>query len=131
MKATTDEVSKKEVIGTSQTRPLDTLMARLKSGEAKIGVVGLGYVGLPLAVEMANSGYSVTGIDINPMHVSKINSKTSPIADISDETLAQVLDKQEFAAISEISAIADHDASIVCVPTPLTKTKTPDFVGLT
>ena len=127
MKATTDEVSKKEVIGTSQTRPLDTLMARLKSGEAKIGVVGLGYVGLPLAVEMANSGYSVTGIDINPMHVSKINSKTSPIADISDETLAQVLDKQEFAAISEISAIADHDAIIVCVPTPLTKMKTPDL----
>ncbi len=100
---------------------------RLASGQANIMVVGLGYVGLPLAVAMASAGLKVTGIDIDSVHVAQINSMKSPIADVADEQLAEAIEGHGFQATEELGSIEGADAVIVCVPTPLTKMKTPDL----
>src|ERR1035438_10405284 len=93
---------------------------------AKVGVIGLGYVGLPLAVEFANAGFAVTGIDVLPAKVGEINSGRSYIQDVSPETVRRHVDSGSLRATMNFSVIAELDTINISVPTPLRKTKDPD-----
>ena len=93
----------------------------------KVTVVGQGYVGLPLALALSDYGYFVTGYDIDPEKVSMINQGISPIEDIENEHLLDLIVKGNYRASSEKDAISNSDIYIVCVPTPITKNKEPDL----
>ena len=103
------------------------LKKKIKTNKAKIGIVGLGYVGLPLAIEFAKAGFSVTGIDIDEHRVKQVNSGKSYITDIKDSDIKSILHKKRFHAVADFSVVKDLDAIIICVPTPLRKTKEPDI----
>jgi len=95
-------------------------------GNNKLAVIGLGYVGLPLAAEFAKNGIDTIGIDVDEKKIEKINKGESYIADISSERLAAVVMQGSLTATTEISAVEDTDSIIICVPTPVTVHKTPD-----
>ncbi|MNO64878.1 UDP-N-acetyl-D-glucosamine 6-dehydrogenase [compost metagenome] len=103
-----------------------TLLDAIETKNAVLGVVGLGYVGLPLAVEMVKQGFRVVGIDLDPVKINKINQGDSYIHDISSETLAQVVQTGRFKATDDYSSIRDIDAISICVPTPLSENQDPD-----
>src|SRR5437764_2091268 len=92
---------------------------RLKSKTARFGVIGLGYVGLPLALTLSESGFNVTGIDIDTNRVDAILAGRSYITDISDEELRNATLDRRFAATTDLSEIRKLDAVSICVPTPL------------
>jgi len=102
------------------------LLERIRSKEATIGVIGLGYVGLPLAVEFAKQGFSVTGIERNPDRVATVNRGENYIPDVLIDDLASVVEAGRLRATQDFSVIAESDAMLVCVPTPLDKNKQPD-----
>ncbi|MDF1545358.1 MAG: nucleotide sugar dehydrogenase [bacterium] len=102
------------------------LIAKIKDRTAKVGVVGLGYVGLPLSVELANEGFKVTGFDIAASKVKLLNSGKSDIDDISDAAVAGIVKSGNFKATTSPDALIDMDTISICVPTPLSKTKDPD-----
>lgn len=102
------------------------LKQKLQNQTAKIGIVGLGYVGLPLAVEFAKRGFAVTGIDVNPDKVRKINRGESFIHDIDAQLLRDLVKRKVFTATKDFSRLADLDCISICVPTPLNKSKDPD-----
>ena len=112
-------------------RQKETLFARLKrrikDGDAVLSVIGLGYVGLPLAVEMAKVGFRVHGIDVNPRKVSMVNKGKSYIQDVSSEDLRSVVRSGKLTATTDFSVLKKCDAIDICVPTPLRKTKDPDI----
>ena len=93
----------------------------------KISIIGLGYVGLPLSVAAANSGFQVTGIDINQVRVNLINKGNSTLEDITDEVVSDLVKKEKILATTEFSRINDSEIVIICVPTPLSKTRKPDI----
>lgn len=95
------------------------LINKLNDKTAVIGVVGLGYVGLPLAVENAKAGYKVIGFDVEPEKVEKLNQGINYIGDVKDEELSQIVEANGFKAINDYSFIQEVDAAIICVPTPL------------
>ncbi len=101
------------------------LLERIERREAVVGIVGLGYVGLPLAVVFAEAGFRVVGIDVNAEKVDAINRQESYIEDISSETLARLRDR--ISATTDFAALEACDAVSVCVPTPLRKTGDPDI----
>ncbi|MFD0621025.1 nucleotide sugar dehydrogenase [Paenibacillus sp. GCM10027629] len=105
---------------------LDTFISKLLSKEATIAVVGLGYVGLPLAVEKAKAGYHVVGIDVQEMKVDLINQGMNYISDVRDEELKAMVDVGRLHATSDFSRIYDVDAVTICVPTPLDEYHQPD-----
>src|SRR5579863_5880941 len=104
-----------------------TLEEKIKSRTARVGIIGLGYVGLPLAMEFAKAGFSVTGIDIQPSKVSKLNSGESYVQDVPTDTVKKWVSAGKFRATSDFSAILDLDTINIAVPTPLRKTKDPDM----
>ena len=104
----------------------NNLQSRIKSQDAKIGVVGLGYVGLPLAVEFAKAGFSVTGIDIAQERVDQLNRGDNYISDVDDSELASLVESKVLVAMNDYAVVADLDAVSICVPTPLSKLKDPD-----
>ena len=104
-----------------------TLADRIQSHSARVGIVGLGYVGLPLAVEFAKAGFSVTGIDLQESKVARVNLGDSYIQDISSAELGPLVESGRLHATSDFSAIAGLDTVNICVPTPLRKTKDPDM----
>lgn len=104
-----------------------TLMAKIANKDAIIGVVGLGYVGLPLAVTFADVGYRVIGIDNDVKKVESLNKGKSYIQDISDSQLKPHISNGRLTASSNYSLLADADAISICVPTPLRKTGDPDI----
>ena len=106
---------------------VETLAERIKSRTARVGVVGLGYVGLPLAVEFAKAGFHVTGIDVVASKVDQINQGHSYIQDIHTEELRSLVDSKRLDATTDFSVIADLDTINIAVPTPLRKTKDPDM----
>jgi UDP-N-acetyl-D-glucosamine dehydrogenase len=106
---------------------LDQLAQRIKSGHATVGVIGLGYVGLPLAVELARSGYKVVGFDVSEPVCAGINAGKSHVEDVPTETLAGHVKKGAIEATTDFTALARCDAISICVPTPLNKTKDPDL----
>jgi len=103
------------------------LRHKIENHTARTGVVGLGYVGLPLAVELAQAGFSVTGIDIDQHKVDELNKGVSYIQDIPTSVLKPLVDKGLIKATTDFAAVADLDTINICVPTPLRKTKDPDM----
>lgn len=103
------------------------LVARIASGEARAGVVGLGYVGLPLAVEFAESGLVTTGIDVDAGKVEQLNAGRSYVLDVPSKRVAALVDAGRLAATTDFSVVAELDTINVCVPTPLRKTREPDL----
>ena len=96
------------------------------SEDSRVAVIGLGYVGLPLAIAFAEAGVDVTGVDASPRRVAELAERHSPIDDISDERLGAALDGR-LSVTTDPSPIADAQAVFVCVPTPITTTKDPDL----
>jgi UDP-N-acetyl-D-glucosamine dehydrogenase len=115
--------------GGSLTAPPDisSILNRIESRAAVICVVGLGYVGLPLALTAVNSGFRVIGVDIDPERTAQINSGQSFLKHIKLETIAAAIDTKKFLATTDFSAMAEADAIVICVPTPLTRHREPDL----
>lgn len=105
---------------------MSSLMSKIEQRTARIGIVGLGYVGLPLAVEFGKVGFSVTGFEVDPEKARRINAGTSYISDIPSGVIAVLRKKKKLVATTNFRMLADMDAVIICVPTPLRKSKDPD-----
>jgi UDP-N-acetyl-D-glucosamine dehydrogenase len=104
-----------------------SFLDKLKTKDTQFCVIGLGYVGLPLAVEVANVGIKVTGIEIDTVKVNKVNKGENYIGDVKDEELKAAVDKGLIVATTDFSVIKDMDVVSICVPTPLNKLKDPDM----
>ncbi len=105
----------------------EQLSSKVTSRTARVGVVGLGYVGLPLAVEFAHAGFSVTGIDVQQSKVDAVNRGESYIQDIPASVMKPLVESGKLRATSDFSVIKELDTIDICVPTPLRKTKDPDM----
>jgi UDP-N-acetyl-D-glucosamine dehydrogenase len=103
------------------------LIEKIRRHEARCGVIGLGYVGLPLALEFARAGMRVTGIDLDQRKIDAIAAGKSYIVDVADEEVAGPVKAGRFDATTDFSVIRDLDTINICVPTPLRKTKDPDL----
>src|SRR3954469_11484144 len=102
--------------------PTSTL-ERIRAGQARVGVIGLGYVGLPLVVEFARAGFDVTGFDVDATKTAEINAGRSYIPDVATADLAACVKAGKLRATTDMSQLAEMDAIDICVPTPLRKTK--------
>lgn len=105
----------------------EKLEKRIAGKTARVGVLGLGYVGLPLAVEFARAGFEVVGIDVQQNKVDQFNSGRSYIKDVKDSEFSPLVESGKLRATSDFSVIKDLDTIDICVPTPLRKTKDPDM----
>jgi UDP-N-acetyl-D-glucosamine dehydrogenase len=105
----------------------DTVLARIRAKEARVGVIGLGYVGLPLAVELAHAGFTVTGFDVDRAKADQINAGKSYIPDVPQADVAASVKSGKLNATSNMSQLGAMDVIDICVPTPLRKTKDPDL----
>jgi UDP-N-acetyl-D-glucosamine dehydrogenase len=105
----------------------DTLSNRLVTRSARAGIIGLGYVGLPLAVAIARSGFAVTGFDIDPKKIVSLDARRSYIDAVTHSDLALEIDAGRFAATTDFAGLAECDVIVICVPTPLTKHRDPDL----
>ena len=103
------------------------LKNKIENREAQVGVIGLGYVGLPLAMEFVRAGFHVTGIDVDQEKVKKLNRGENYIQDIKDEPVKNAVEMNQLSATSDFSVIQNLDAISICVPTPLNKQKNPDI----
>ena len=103
------------------------LKDKIRNRQARIGIIGLGYVGLPLAVEFAKAGFEVTGFDVDVAKVASINKGHSYIGDVSSEDVAAVSKAGKLSATTDMARLHDMDAIDICVPTPLRKTRDPDL----
>lgn len=103
------------------------LREKIESKKAVVGVVGLGYVGLPLAVEKAKAGYKVIGFDVQPKRVDMVNEGINYIGDVVDEDLVSITKNGHLTATVDYSKIAEVDVVAICVPTPLDKYQQPDI----
>jgi UDP-N-acetyl-D-glucosamine dehydrogenase len=103
------------------------LKQKIEQHTALIGVIGLGYVGLPLAVEKGKVGFKVLGFDINQSRVDKVNAADNYIGDVKDEELEDLVKRGLITATTDFSLLAECDVVIICVPTPLTITRDPDI----
>lgn len=106
---------------------LQALQQKIRDHTATVGVVGLGYVGLPFALEKAKVGFRVLGIEQNPARAGQVAQGHSYIADVSSEELSQVVAAGTLQATTSFDAIAEMDVIVICVPTPLTKNLTPNL----
>lgn len=106
------------------------LIDKLQSGQARIGIVGLGYVGLPAAVAFAEKGFRVSGFDVSQPRVEKLNRGESYIDDVTSERLRPLVTAKKFLATAEFDQLAEQDAIIIAVPTPLNKTREPDLTAI-
>lgn len=105
---------------------IEALVDRIRSKDAVCGVVGLGYVGLPLARELAAAGYRVLGFDISERTVSQVNAGESHIRDVPSSALAEVVGPRGLEATTDMARLSECDTISICVPTPLSKTRDPD-----
>ena len=105
----------------------EELIKKLKSKEAHIAILGLGYVGLPLAVVFAEAGFHVTGIDPDSRKVDSLKKGISYIPDVKTETVAKLVQSGHITATTDFSVLTDMDAVSICVPTPLRQTGDPDM----
>ena len=103
------------------------LIEKIENRTARIAVVGLGYVGLPLAVEFASKGFNVIGIDVSSEKVKKVNAGRNYIQDIDDALLEKLVKEKKIFATSDFSVMKNIDCVSICVPTPLSKTGDPDI----
>jgi UDP-N-acetyl-D-glucosamine dehydrogenase len=103
------------------------LLSKIIERRAVVGVVGLGYVGLPLAAEFGRGGFPVIGFDLDNSRINAINSGRSYIPDVATEVIGPLVERGRLCATSDFSRLSETDAVIICVPTPLRKTKEPDI----
>jgi UDP-N-acetyl-D-glucosamine dehydrogenase len=113
--------------GGTLSDPGRALEDKIASGQARLGTIGLGYVGLPLSVEFAAGGLRVTGFDLSPAKVAAVNRGESYIRDVTTERLKPLVEDGRLRASTDFDELAECDAVIICVPTPLSKTKDPDL----
>ncbi|GJE61780.1 nucleotide sugar dehydrogenase [Methylobacterium trifolii] len=106
---------------------MDDLACAFKERRATIGVVGLGYVGLPLALAALRAGFSVIGFDVNPERVARIGRGEPVIAHLDGEAMRAALATGRFSATGDMARLAEPDAILICVPTPLTRQREPDL----
>lgn len=104
-----------------------SLLGKIKSKDIRVGIVGLGYVGLPLAVEFSENNIPVTGVDLSESRVESLNNGISHIEDISSARIAPLRESGIFRAVSTFSTLSEVDVVIICVPTPLRKSREPDL----
>ena len=104
----------------------DALVAKSRDRTALIGIVGLGYVGLPLAMEFARAGFRVLGFDVSARVVEALNQGRSHVQDVPSAEVAESARAGKFAATNDLSRLGEPDVVSICVPTPLSKTKDPD-----
>jgi UDP-N-acetyl-D-glucosamine dehydrogenase len=102
------------------------LISKAERRQILFGIVGLGYVGLPLAVELSRAGYRVLGFDVNPDVVEGLNQGRSHVKDVTDEQLQKAMECGRFSATTDMARLSEPDAISICVPTPLSKFKDPD-----
>ncbi|MBT3589747.1 MAG: nucleotide sugar dehydrogenase [Candidatus Marinimicrobia bacterium] len=103
------------------------LLNKIENRSARVGVIGLGYVGLPLTMEFVKAGFNVTGFDISVEKVALLNEGNNYIADVNDSELKNAVENNLFNATDDFSKIAEMDTISICVPTPLNKLKNPDM----
>src|SRR5690606_31001066 len=104
-----------------------TLRDRIRSRQARTGIVGLGYVGLPLAVEFGRAGYTAVGIDLDERKIEAIDAGRSYIPDVPSADVAALVASGHLTATTDFKCVAELDTINICVPTPLRKTKDPDL----
>jgi UDP-N-acetyl-D-glucosamine dehydrogenase len=107
------------------TSPASSFATRIATRDAVVGIVGLGYAGLPLGMSFAEQGLNVVGVDLNPERVDAVRAGRSYLVDVPEERYARVNGRVD--ATADYAGLADVDAVVVCVPTPLSKTRTPDL----
>ncbi len=105
----------------------EELLRKIETREAVVGIVGMGYVGLPLAVALAQEGFSIVGVDIDARKVAALNAGESYVEDVPSSVLAPLVADGLLQATTDYAALAAVDAISICVPTPLRKTKDPDI----
>src|SRR5579884_4045250 len=105
----------------------EALQEKIKSRTARVGIVGLGYVGLPLAVEFGHAGFHVTGIDVQESKVRRLVAGESYIQDVPTKHVKELRDAGRLDATTDFSIVRELDTINICVPTPLRKTKDPDM----
>src|SRR5579884_1406424 len=116
----------REVVQTP-IEPADRLSALIESRAAQVGIVGLGYVGLPTAVEFAEAGFRVTGFEVDAARAAAVNAGRSHVCDVPDALLGPLVQQGRLAATVDEARMQECDVLIICVPTPLTRTKEPDL----
>lgn len=113
--------------GLAPSSSAGALREKIEQRTARVGIVGLGYVGLPLAVEFGKAGFSVTGIDVSESKVGELEAGRSYVGDISSQAIASLRSDGKLTATTDFSVIRELDTINICVPTPLRKTKDPDM----
>ena len=103
------------------------LLDKIKTKTAHVGIIGLGYVGLPLVIRYCEEGFRVTGFDVDQRKVGRLNKGESYIKHIPSRKLRELRRKRLFEATTDYSRLKDADCVIICVPTPLKKNKEPDL----
>ncbi len=106
------------------------LLTKLAARDARVGIIGLGYVGLPLAAEFAEAGYTVVGFEVDARKIESVNNGESYIPDVEGEIIARLVEAGKLSATADFAELATCDAITVCVPTPLNKTREPDLTYL-
>jgi UDP-N-acetyl-D-glucosamine dehydrogenase len=106
---------------------MEELERKIGDKSARVGIIGLGYVGLPLAVAFAEASLKVIGFDVQQKRVNLVNGGKSYISDTTDDRLAAVVASKRLEATTKQSRLAEVDVICICVPTPLNKTKEPDL----
>ena len=110
-----------------QHAPAQSLARKLRERSARVGVLGLGYAGLPMAVEIARAGFQVTGLDINAARVKAVQAGNSPVSDVEDVALQDLLGRGLLRASTSLDLLADLDVVLIAVPTPLKDDRQPDL----
>src|ERR1700694_2859943 len=103
------------------------LLSKIDTNKAHVAIIGLGYVGLPLAVVFAEAGYRVTGVDLDQAKVDAVNKGESYIEDVSSASVSQLVKRGLLDATTDFAVLTECDAVSICVPTPLRKTGDPDI----
>ena len=116
-----------QAVATNMKSCAEALADKIAARTARVGIVGLGYVGLPLAVEYAKAGFSVTGIDLIESKIERINAGDSYVQDVASSDVDALVSAGQLRATTDFSVIAELDTINICVPTPLRKTKDPDM----
>jgi UDP-N-acetyl-D-glucosamine dehydrogenase len=104
-----------------------SLQTKIQNRQARVGVVGMGYVGLPLSIEFARSGFSVTGFELNQARVDSINAGEAYLGDVAEHTMRELVLSKRLRATADFQEFASMDTVSICVPTPLRKTRDPDL----
>ena len=117
--------------GNGDVSKADELLAKIKSQEALIGVIGLGYVGLPLCLAIAEAGVKVIGFDVDPEKVEALSQGKAYLRQFPSERISEVINSGVFAATHDMARLDEPDVIIICVPTPLTKHHEPDLSYVT